>query len=123
MKNTLVKPFIRKAQKSDFKAFYNLYKKFEREYEEIAYEPFVKKTKKQLKKEYMLEDIKKELIRLGREKDYRDPRMVYYVSDKTKVDGSVDEDMARSLSGQGAVAALEAPLSILEDMFSKQSQF
>ena len=62
MKNTLVKPFIRKAQKSDFKAFYNLYKKFEREYEEIAYEPFVKKTKKQLKKEYMLEDIKKELF-------------------------------------------------------------
>jgi hypothetical protein len=64
------------------------------------------------------EDIEKELIKAGRMEYYRDPTIVYYVSDQTKVDGSVDEDMAKSLSGQGAVAALEAPISILKKWFN-----
>ncbi|MFA6533133.1 MAG: hypothetical protein WCT22_04020 [Patescibacteria group bacterium] len=62
-------------------------------------------------------DLKKELMRLNREDDYRDPSISYYVSDNTRVDGSVDDDMTKALAGQGAVAALVSPLSILMNMF------
>ncbi|MFA6017266.1 MAG: hypothetical protein WC744_04240 [Patescibacteria group bacterium] len=62
-------------------------------------------------------DLKKELVRLNREDDYRDPSISYYVSDNTRVDGSVDDDMTKTLAGQGAVAALVSPLSILINMF------
>ncbi len=66
----------------------------------------------------VFEDIQNELIRQGKQEYYRDPTIVYYVSDQTKVDGSVDEDMAKALAGQGAVAALVSPLSILKTWFS-----
>lgn len=43
------------------------------------------------------------------------PAVVYYVSDNTNIDGSLDRDMSKRMGAEATLAVLEAPLSILKN--------
>jgi hypothetical protein len=46
-----------------------------------------------------------------------DPAIIYYISDNTTLDGRPYKDMTHTLGAEGALAALESPLSILNKWY------